>query len=103
MKTINVYTNTANLDGPLEHDYDIISNEEGVTELYRSGNTTWTHPREKVVTCIEDEMKGEYKININGKKIKLNYAEAYELFILFGILNPKHKVEYRESTIIKSI
>lgn len=102
MKTINVYTNCENTEKSLSHYYDIVDHEESI-EMYNSSNTSWTFPNKKIITCLEDTMKGEYKIEINGKKIKLNYSEAYELFILLGILNKEDKIEYRESKVIKSI
>ena len=103
MRKITVHTNCSDIDGALEHDYDIISDEDSLTEMYRSEDRSWTFPREKVVSCSEDVMKGDYKINVDGKKIKLDVAEAYELFILLGFLFPNDKIEYRESTVIKSI
>ena len=103
MRKITVHTNCSDIDGALEHDYDIISDEDSLTEMYRSEDSSWTFPREKVVSCSEDVMKGDYKLNVDGKKIKLDVAEAYELFILLGFLFPNDKIEYRESTVIKSI
>jgi hypothetical protein len=103
MKKISVHTNCSDIDGDLSHDYDIISDGDYITEMYRSADSSWTFPKEKVVSCSEDVMKGDYKINVDGKKIKLDIAEAYELFILLGFLFPNDKIEYREYTVIKSI
>jgi hypothetical protein len=104
MRKISVYTNCSDLDGlPSEHEYDIISDGDSVTEMYRSECSDWTFPKEKIITCQEDEQKGEYKFTIEKKKITLDTAEAYELFILLGLLYKNDRIEYRESTVIKSI
>lgn len=103
MKTINIYTNSTDIKGPLSHDYDILTDGFSITEMHRSENSSWTNPGEKIITCSENIATGDHKINVNGKKIKLNTAEAYELFILLGILFKKDRIEYRESTVIKSI
>jgi hypothetical protein len=103
MRKITVHTNCSDIDGPLEHDYDIVSDGDSVTEMYRSESGDWAFPREKIITCQEDEQKGEYKFTIEKKKITLDTAEAYELFILLGLLYKNDRIEYRESTVIKSI
>jgi hypothetical protein len=103
MKKISVHTNCSDIDGALKHDYDIVSDRISVIEMYRSESSNWTTPREKIITCQEDEQKGEYKFTIEKKKITLDTAEAYELFILLGLLYKNDKIEYRESTVIKSI
>jgi hypothetical protein len=72
--------------------------------MYRSKSTDyWVFPGEKIITCQEDKQKGEYKFTIEKKKITLDTAQAYELFILLGLLYKNDKIEYRESTVIKSI
>jgi hypothetical protein len=103
MKKITVHTNCLNIDGPLEHDYDIFSDGDSVTHMYRSEASDWTTPREKIITCQENEQEGEYKFFIDKKKITLDTAQAYELFILLGLLYKNDRIEYRESTVIKSI
>jgi hypothetical protein len=102
MRKISVHTNCSDIDGPLKHDYDIVSDGNSVTEMYRSESSDWTTPREKIITC-QDDWKGEYKFTIEKKKITLDTAEAYELFILLGLLYKNDKIEYREYTVIKSI
>jgi hypothetical protein len=107
MKKISVHTNCSDIDGPLKHDYDIVSKSNNygynTTEMYRSECSDWTTPREKIITCQEDEQKGEYKFTIEKKKITLDTAQAYELFILLGLLYKNDRIEYRKSTVIKSI
>jgi hypothetical protein len=113
MRKISVHTNCSDIDGSLEHDYDIINEDfYSTTEMYRSEAKDWTTPREKIITCQEDEQKGEYKFTITNtnlesvtskKKITLDTSEAYELFILLGFLYENDRIEYRESTVIKSI
>jgi len=103
MKKISVHTNCSDIDGPLKYDYDIISDGDNVTKMYRSESIDWTTPGEKIITCQEDEQKGEYKFTIDKKKITLDTAEAYELFIFLGLLYENDRIEYRESTVIKSI
>lgn len=104
MRKITVHTNCSDIDGALEHDYDILNEDfYGTTEMYRSEDKAWTIPREKVITCQEDEQKGGYKFNIDKKKITLDTCEAYELYILLGFLFKEVKIEYRESTVIKTI
>lgn len=103
MRKISVHTNCSDIDSSLEHDYDIIEDGYNTTEIYRSESSNWTFPREKIITCQEDEQKGEYKFTIDKKNITLDTAEAYELFIVLGLLYKNDKIEYRESTVIKSI
>lgn len=99
-KTINVYTNI-DQEYPLSHDYDIDISSETVT-LKRSAHNIWTIPGEEVLVCKDD--RDHYEITLSdNKKIKLDYGAALELYILLGILNEKDKIEYRESTVIKSI
>jgi len=100
MKKIEVYTNCDNKDY-LTNEYNIIQDEECLTEMSRSISNDWTNPGEKIATCLEENDK--YKIEINGKKISLGVEEIHELFILFGIVQDMGKIEYRESKLIKSI
>lgn len=105
MKEINIYTESDNTkkSDPLKHDYNIVTDDTSLTELHRSGDSSWTRPGELVIRCVEDVMKGEYKIKINDRKlITLDYAEAHELFITLGFVQDMGKIEYRESKIIKS-
>ena len=106
MIKINVHTNCSDIYDALNHDYDIISVGDSVTEMYKSEDKAWNIPREKVITCQEDKQKGGYKFNIDKKKVILDTCKAYELYILLGFLFRnviEDKIEYRESTMIKTI
>jgi hypothetical protein len=61
------------------HDYDLIETPK-VTKLFRSKNKRWSRPGE-LAAKLTDHGDG-VKINIDGKKINLNYAELQELHIL---------------------
>ena len=101
MRKITVHTNCSDIDGALEHDYDITSDGESITEMYQSSNKEWTRPEEKIVTCTEYD--DGYKLKLREKKLTIDTVEAYELYILLAYLFKEDKIEYRESTVIKTI
>lgn len=77
-----VYINHS-LDTPkFTHEYNILD-EEDTSYLFRSNNSEWTDDaREKLVVSLEDNGNG-IVIQFEGlKKIKLDYNQAEELFIL---------------------
>ena len=106
MRKIEVYTNIDDMSSRevTKHEYDIVSDGILLTEMNRSHNSDWTNPGENVITCIENDVEGEYRIAFSDKKKKivLNYAEAQELFILLGIIQDMGVTEYRESKVIKT-
>lgn len=63
----------------LVHDYDLEKTDTGF-KLIKSDNGEWSNPGEVAATLKDN---GEcIKINIGGKKIKLDYSEIQELHIL---------------------
>lgn len=105
MRKIEVHTNIDNMSSKevTTHEYDILS-DGTLTEMNRSNYSGWTNPGENVITCIENDREGEYRIAFSDKKkkITLDYAEAQELFILLGIIQDMGVTEYRESKVIKA-
>lgn len=105
MKKIEVYTNSDDVysEEATKHEYNILS-DGTLTEMNRSHNRDWSNPGENVITCIENDREGEYRIAFSDKKkkITLDYAEAQELFILLGIIQDMGVTEYRKSKVIKT-
>lgn len=95
---IQVFTNADNLDGHLDHEYDI-QQIDNITGL-RSAGSSWYKPN-KIVLKVKDT-GNEYIFKLEKFKLRLDYAQAHELFILLGYLNDT-KIEIRKSEVIKSL
>lgn len=98
-----VYTQAGDDDKvPLSYDYDI-SEDPIFTTLKYSHNSDWSEDIKGQVAAslFDDGYFIEIKMEGN-KKIKLEYDQAERLFIL--LLNDnKHRIEIRESKLIKSV
>lgn len=100
---IEVYIDSQEKDN-LEHEYNIEVEENisaiDVYTLKYSSSRFWTNPNKKVATLEEDG--NGYKIKLDSKTIKLDYAEAEQVLVLLGYTN-EEKIEFRKSEIIKKI
>lgn len=95
---MQVWTNRDRHGEVNSYDYDIVTNDD--IELYRSSTTDWHNPGEHVAT-LHDNGNG-IRVDLGGKKIKLDYHEVVELLSLL-IFYHQDKIELRETTTIKSI
>jgi hypothetical protein len=86
--------------GTYEHEFNF--NE--LNELWTSDDRLWTTAaRNKRIAYVDDNGNGyEFTFNENGTFIKLNYAEALQLYIMLSELVDV-KVDFVEKTIVKSI
>lgn len=99
MKSIQVWDNTEG--NGLKYEYDLVELDGMNHVCLKYGEKGWTNPGD---ICVSISSTGDgYKIDIEDKKtIKLNYAQAHELFILLNYLN-EVDVEYAEKNVLKSI
>ena len=95
---IQVFTNADHLDGKLSHEYDI--QELGNITGLRSAGSSWYKPNQ-IVLKVKDT-GNDYIFKFEKFKLRLDYAQAHELFILLGYLNDT-KIEIRNSQVIKSL
>lgn len=70
------------------HDYNIIHGK--IVEMYRSDGGEWSeHAKGELVATLKDT-GNNVKINIAGKKLKLDYHELMELAILLQATQSYH-------------
>jgi hypothetical protein len=96
----------------MTHEYDLVTNrsedsELSKVELKRSASDSWMRPSETVITCKKDLEDAEYKFKVNGKKLKLNAAELFELFVVLSSMKDEvlegRSVELRSHKLINTI
>ena len=95
--------NDLDIRKPLDHDYDLSQTpDNNVIRLNHSYNPKWGDSFKGQLAC-QLEYKDDY-IEITGftKKIKLDHSELIELLIVLAAYN-KDKIEFRQSTLIKSL
>jgi hypothetical protein len=90
--------------GPLEHDYDLLKNEDIILLSY-SNNSQWTESiKGEVVASLTDD-GNEVSITLSDKKkpIVLDYKQAAELqMLLVANLQSDYVTEIREAKTILS-
>lgn len=67
--------------------------------LPAGGNWLIDHP---LATIVNNKDKDQYEISLEGKKIKLDYAEAHHVFLLLLMENDT-RVKLLDATVVKSI
>jgi hypothetical protein len=86
--------------GTYEHEFNISE----LNELWTSDDKLWTtSARNRKIASVDDNGNGyEFTFHDSGNSIKLGYAEALHLYILFSDIVDV-KVDFVEKTIVKSI
>ena len=98
-KSIQVWTDTYEEDIYMI-EYDILDYDDKYFELSYSTAREWTEPGAKCCTITDDSEN--YDIDIDGKKIKINYAQASYLVALLAYV-VKDKFRYVVPQEIKTI
>ncbi len=81
------------------HEYDLVKIADQ-TLLKCSRNGEWSdHMKGKQVASLEDDGNG-VKINIEGKKIKLDYLQAFQILVLLAKNNDLPFKICEEKTIV---
>lgn len=91
-----VHVNFFPTDPDFTHEYNILD-EDATSYLFRSNGSNWTQDaKEKLVVSVEDNGNG-IVIQFEGeKKIKLDYGQAQELFILL-LHTQDSELEFKET------
>lgn len=86
---------------PLEHEFDI-EFENKTTILKYSNSKAWSEDIHGTKACSMVNTGNGYIVKLGGKTIRMDYAEAQQLFILLMYMNDA-KTEICETKVIKSI
>lgn len=91
-----VYVNHSLGESNFVHDFNIID-EDDTSYLFRSNGSDWTEDaKEKLAVSLEDNGNG-IVIHFEGQRtIKLDYAQAEELFILL-LHTQDSSLEFKET------
>jgi hypothetical protein len=93
-----VYINHSAKEKDFTHEFNIID-EDGSSYLFRSNNTDWSEDsRGGLSLTLDDDGNGVIVRFEGSKKIKLDYNQAQELFILL-LHTQDTELEFRESKI----